>query len=128
MTKENNARRILNAQLLWLLLAALWNGVGVYRIAQGQAAIGPTASLIVAGVLLALAALLYVRALRWPLLWCAISLFGVYGAGSAVFGAITGDPSLWPTPFWRWSGAALNLFGLLACLLGILTAIKRIRG
>lgn len=128
MIKENNTARILNAQLLWLLLAALWNGVGVYRIAQGQAAIGPTASLTVAGVLLVLAALLYFRALGWPILWCAISLFGIYGAGSAVFGAITGDPSLWPTPFWRWAGAGLNLFGLAACLFGTLAAIKRIRG
>jgi hypothetical protein len=36
----------------------------------------------------------------------------------AVYQAVTGDPSLWPSPFWRWAGAALNMIGVVAGALG----------
>lgn len=104
--------------LLWIAGCVLWNVAGVMLVSRGGTGIGPTASLPVAAVL-GLAALLLVYAARHSLvLFAALSALFALGGFVAVYQAVTGDPSLWPSPFWRWAGAALNMIGVVAGALG----------
>lgn len=106
--------------MAWLTLSTLWNVVGVVLVANGQRALGPTASLVAAALLVGIAVLLAVGVLRSPTLFGALS--GICGlfALAAVIQAVTGDPALWPSAFWRWAGAALNAFGAAAGCLGMI--------
>jgi len=113
--------------LAWIVGAALWNVAGVLLIATTGTGIGPTASLTVVGVLAIIAALLYLAARFNSLLFAALSALCAALAFVAVFQAFAGDPSLWPSPFWRWAGAALNLFGFVAGLIGVMNGIRSSR-
>lgn len=104
--------------LIWIAGCILWNMAGVALVWLGAPSIGPTASLRVA-IVLGLAAILLVYTARHNLILFAIlcALFAFSGF-AAVYQAVTEDPSLWPSPFWRWAGAALNAFGLAASTIG----------
>lgn len=104
--------------LLWIAGCVLWNVAGVVQVWRGASGIGPTASLPVA-IVLGLAAILLVYTARHDLILFAI-LSGLFALGgfAAVYQALTGEPSLWPSPFWRWAGAALNTVGLVAGTVG----------
>lgn len=104
--------------LLWIAGCILWNVAGVVLVWRGGLGIGPTASLPVA-IVLGLAAILLVYSARYNLILFAI-LSGLFGLGgfAAVYQALAGEPSLWPSPFWRWTGVALNTFGLAAGTIG----------
>jgi len=105
--------------LTWLAGCVLWNVGGVIMVSRTGSGIGPTASLRLAGGLLVAAIALVVAAQRSRIVFVMLSgLFALMGF-AAVYQAVTGDPALWPSPFWRWAGAALNLFGLGAGLLGV---------
>lgn len=110
--------------LLWIAGCILWNVAGVVLVWRGAPGIGPTASLPVATVL-GLAALLLVYTARHNLILFAIlsALFALSGF-AAVYQALIGDPSLWPSPFWRWAGVALNTFGLAAGTVGTARGLK----
>ena len=106
--------------LAWLAGCILWNVGGVIMVSRGGPGIGPTASLGLAGGLFIAAIALVIAARRSRIAFIILSaLFGLMGL-AAVYQAVTGDPSLWPSPFWRWAGAALNLFGFGAGLLGVI--------
>jgi TctA family transporter len=102
-------------QVAWAILAAIWNGAGVWLIAQGQRAPGPTASLGAAVMLLAMAVAFVVTVSRWPVVYLLLSIAaGLFGL-AAVVNAFIADPALWPSEFWRYAGAVLNGGGFLAC-------------
>lgn len=114
----------LHGLLLWVIGCILWNVAGLALTAQGKPGIGPTASLGVAAGIAFVGLLLWYAAQHIP------SLFGILAALCAVaaiipvYQAVTGDPSLWPSPFWRWAGAALNGLGVVMGLAGSLLILK----
>jgi hypothetical protein len=114
----------LPAQVAWALLAALWNAVGVYLIAQGQRPLGPTATLIGAGLAVALAAGLVLSITRVPLVYVVLSGVAACMALVTAVGAFTQDPALWPSEFWRYAGAVLNGGGVLAGAAGCLAYFR----
>ena len=114
----------LPAQVAWALLAALWNAVGVYLIAQGQRPLGPTATLIGAGLAVVLAAGLVLSITRAPLVYAVVSGVAGYLALATAVGAFTQDPALWPSEFWRYAGAVLNGVGFLAAAAGCLAYFR----
>lgn len=84
---------LLALQIAWALLAAGWNLAGVMLIASGGRAPGPTASLVAAAVLVAIAIALLV-ARRWPLAYAGLSLLAAVMGTAAVHNAVTADPAL----------------------------------
>ena len=116
--------RALPAQVAWALLSALWNVAGVYLIAQGLRAPGPTASLIAALVVTAIAVALYVAVDRVPLLYAALSGVAAFMALAAVVNAFVQDPALWPSEFWRYAGAVLNGAGFVAGAAAVLAYFR----
>ncbi|KPK18238.1 MAG: hypothetical protein AMJ67_10985 [Betaproteobacteria bacterium SG8_41] len=110
--------------LIWLAGAVLWNVAGVILIAKTGTGIGPTASLTLAGIMGVVAVLLYLAARFNRIGFAILSALCALAAFAAVYQAFTGEASLWSTPFWRWAGAALNLFGFGAGLWGLLGGIR----
>jgi hypothetical protein len=107
------------ALVAWALLAALWNFGGVWRMAQGLGALGPTASALFGLILIAIAAGLIYLVNRSPLLFVLLALISGTAATLAVYGAFTQDRALWPSEAWRWAGIMLNVAGSLAAAASI---------
>ena len=116
--------RALPAQVAWALLSALWNVAGVYLIAQGLRAPGPTASLTTALLLIAIAVALYAAVDRASLLYAALSGIATFMALAAVVNAFVQDPALWPSEFWRYAGAVLNGAGFVAGAAAVLAYFR----
>jgi hypothetical protein len=118
MAKLNDFRpevgTALPVQVVWAILAAIWNVAGVWLVAQGQRAPGPTATIGGAVVLLALAAAFVVTVSRWPIVHLLLSIAAALIGLFAVVNAFSADAALWPSDFWRYAGAALNGAGFLA--------------
>jgi len=110
--------------VVWIAGCVFWNVAGAILIEKTGTGIGPTASLPVAGILVVIAVLLYLAARFNGLIFSLLSVLCAVAAFAAVYQAFTGDASLWPTAFWRWAGAALNLFGFVAGLWGLISGIK----
>ena len=110
--------------VVWIAGCVFWNVAGVILIEKTGTGIGPTASLTVAGILVVIAVLLYLAARFNGLIFSLLSVLCAVAAFAAVYQAFTGDASLWPTAFWRWAGAALNLFGFVAGLWGLISGLK----
>jgi hypothetical protein len=110
---------VLPWQFIHLVGSAGWNVAGVVLVSQGQSALGPTASVAVAVVLLLLGVGLWSGFRRWRALYVTISVILGVAAFFAIVQAFTGEASLWPSAFWRWAGAGLNLAGLVANSAGI---------
>jgi hypothetical protein len=110
--------------VVWIAGCVFWNVAGVILIKKTGTGIGPTASLTVAGILVVIAMLLYLAARFNGLIFSVLSVLCAVVAFAAVYQAFTGNVSLWPTTFWRWAGAALNLFGFVAGLWGLIRGIK----
>ena len=102
-----------SVQIIHIALSIVWNLVGVYQLGQGVQSIGPTASLIVVAIMFALAAALYLAAVKsWKWLYLSVSLLLVWGAASAIYGGFTKDVALWPEEFWRYAGILVNAVGV----------------
>jgi len=111
--------------VVWIAGCVFWNVAGVILIEKTGTGIGPTASLTAAGILMVIAVLLYLAArFNGLIIFSLLSVLCAVAAFAAVYQAFTGDASLWPTAFWRWAGAALNLFGFVAGLWGLISGIK----
>lgn len=119
MSLSASVRAVIFFQLGWAVLAALWNIGGLILISQGLRAPGPTASLLVACVLLAYGAALLIGLRRWPMAYAVLSAFGIALALPAIISALTSDPGLWPSEFWRYAGIVLNSTGVLASIAGV---------
>lgn len=116
--------RIYGGQVLYLIACVIWNIAGVVLLSQGRQALGPTATLVGAVVMVAIGIVAYFGLKRsLPLYIVACVLMGL-GGSIAVVQAVTGDPSLWPSEFWRWAGAALNAVGFALAVIGIVLAVR----
>lgn len=112
--KKNAPNLIFSSQLLYIFLCIVWNIIGLSRIANGEQALGPTASIKVIILLLTIASVLCISHYKKWRIWYAIfSVVTFLLATSAIAGAFLKDPSLWPAEYWRFSGVALNLIGVL---------------
>jgi hypothetical protein len=105
--------------VVWGCLCAAWNAYGAMQIANGQPALGPTATYAGAGLALSLAVLFFVTAGRWPIVYKILAGLGAAVAAMTVWNAFVLDPSNWPSEFWRWAGVLLNLGGVLGAALAI---------
>jgi hypothetical protein len=115
-------------QFAWAILAAAWNAGGVWLISQGQRALGPTASIGAAVMLLAMAAAFVLSVTRWPLTYLLLSIVaGAFGL-LAVVNALSADPALWPSEFWRYAGAVLNGVGFVGCAAAVMAYFRWRRG
>ncbi len=117
---------ILCLQCLHMVLCIAWKGYGAWRLAIGQPGIGPASSLLAAGVFVLFIVGLILSAQRWPKLYVLLSMSIIAGVLPAIIGAFIHDPSLWPSDAWRLGGAALNIFGFVVSLSG-LVAFRRLR-
>ena len=116
---------VLPWQYVHLLGSAGWNVAGVVLMSQGQRPLGPTASVTVAVALLLLCAGLWIGFGRLRPLYITISVLLGAGALVSVMQAFVGEASLWPSAFWRWAGAGLNLAGFVANLAGVVIVLFR---
>ena len=95
--------------VLHAFLAALWNVAGVWLISQGQSPLGPTASMTGVAVL-AVLILAYIFTLKkgYEKAFLLLASVGALVGLLTIYGALTKDPSLWPSEFWRVAGIAVN--------------------
>lgn len=107
-------------QLTHIALSCAWNAAGLWRVAQGQAPLGPTASVAAIGAMLALAAAMVLGARSHPTWYAGASLVMVLFLMVPLSGAVLLEATRWPTPAWRWGGMVLNSVGLLAGTWGLL--------
>ncbi|MGL6224233.1 MAG: hypothetical protein ACRC6L_11695 [Steroidobacteraceae bacterium] len=118
------SRGSLVALVAWAIMAAIWNFAGVWRVANGQSALGPTASIAGGLVLIASIAALVGTARRWPLVYMLLAVACGLIAFSAVAGAFLKDPAFWPSEFWRYAGIAINAFGVAAAAAGAIAYVR----
>lgn len=116
--------RALPAQVTWALLSAFWNVAGVYLVAQGLRAPGPTASITGALMLIAIAAVLVLTVDRASLIYAVLSGVAAFIALAAVVNAFIQAPTLWPSEFWRYAGAVLNGVGFVAGAAAVLAYFR----
>jgi hypothetical protein len=103
-------------QTVWALCSSVWNVAGITLLATGQRALGPNASLEAAMMLIGFTLALWAAAWRWPLLYAVLtSAAGMVGL-STVLSALTADPTLWASEFWRIAAAILNGGGFMAAV------------
>jgi len=107
-------------QLAHIALSCAWNAAGLWRVAHGQAPLGPTASAMAIGAMLVLAAAMVHGAQRRPAWYAGATLVMVLFLTVPLSGAVLLEPTRWPAPAWRWGGMALNSVGWLAGLWGLL--------
>lgn len=112
-------RQVLPWQYVHIIGSCLWNIAGIILVAVGQQALGPTASLFVTILLLALGVGLWIGYKRFHVLYIVISLLLALVSIMAIREAFIGAPSGWPSTFWRWAGALLNFIGLISNLSGV---------
>jgi predicted ferric reductase len=112
------------ALVAWAVASAIWNFAGVWLVAHGQRALGPTASVEGGLALLAIIAALVVSAKRWPLVHVLLAVACGLLAFLAVAGAFVQDPALWPSEFWRYAGAAINAFGVAAAIAAVVAYFR----
>lgn len=112
-------------QQIHLWLSAVWNAVGVWLVHQGGQALGPTASLSTAALLIGFAALVCVAHYYHRWMYILISAIIVLGALSTIANAFTLPTSNWPSEFWRFAGITLNSLGVAAGVWAITKALRR---
>ena len=98
--------------ILHAILVIAWNVIGVWLISEGKSALGPTATLtgaLLFAVFIIIYFLFYKKGMEKSFL-TAVSIGALLGT-VAIFGALTKDPSLWPSEFWRYTGIAVNSLG-----------------
>lgn len=107
-------------QLVYWVLVAAWNIGGLVLISKGEMPLGPTASALPIFVLgLITAAMIYAgikHSKVYPYLASLILLLSLF----VVAQAFIKSPDLWPSDAWRYAGIAVNAFGGLAALMGLL--------
>lgn len=113
------------AQLFYVLLCVIWNGVAMWQIQIGEQPIGPTASWFVILFLIlfvTLLAFLLHRNLEIIYLCLSFILFSL--AAMAISGGFTKDHELWPSEFWRITGIVINVIGVIAFILVVQVFFK----
>lgn len=106
--------------VLHAFLAALWNVAGVWLISQGQSPLGPTASLVGAVVLTVLAgAYIFTLKRGYEKSFLVLASIGALAGILTIYGALTKDPGLWPSEFWRVAGIAVNALAAIGFALAV---------
>jgi len=114
----------LYVQLIQLALTLVWNIAGVILISRGLRALGPVASLAVAAIALVFGIVLVVSLRRWPVLYGVFSVVIGLMAIWSVVNAFTANPALWPSDFWRYAGAAVNVIGIVGFVMAVVGLVK----
>jgi hypothetical protein len=114
-------------QILWGILVASLNFRGLALIGQHQAPLGPDSSMNAALLALGLIVALMVSVRRSPLVYAIVSAATLGFAGWTAFNYLVSDPSLWASEGWRVAAVALNGFGVLGSVLGLVNAGLRWR-
>lgn len=121
-----NAKSYAHASLLllvvWAVLCAVWNVYGVAQLSTGGQALGPTASILGAGLALVLALLLIVALRKWPSAYRWVTLVPCVLAAMTIWNAFRLDPAQRPSEFWRWAGVVVNGLGVAGSALAFLAA------
>lgn len=112
MNAKSNFEISLILLVVWAFLCAVWNVYGSVQLAYGGRALGPTASILGAGFALALAVVLVITFLIWPIAYRWLAIVPIVLAGMTIWNAFRLDPALWPSEFWRWAGIAVNALGV----------------
>jgi hypothetical protein len=112
--------RPLSLQLSHLALSCVWNLAGVDLISRGLAPLGPTASLATTALLIGVGLLMIIGAKKNVYLYLLCSVLAMAGAGTAIAGAFSQNPSLWPSDVWRLSGVGLNCLALIGGFWGFI--------
>jgi hypothetical protein len=115
---QEHLKPALSLQITHIALSSIWNIAGVILINSNLPALGPTASLVTVSILVVFGALLVLGAARYRPLYLAASCIIGLAALSSIFAAFSKPPSLWPSDFWRYAGAALNTFGVIGAVWG----------
>lgn len=111
--ENKNYKTALIFMLLHASLVIVWNIVGVWLLSQDESALGPTASLVGALVFATLIAIyLFFYKKGYEKLFLSIVSIGALLGATAIYGAFTKDPVLWPSEFWRYAGVAINTLGI----------------
>ena len=113
-------RLAVQLQITYGVLVALWQIVGLWRLGQGEPALGPTASGNVAVFAVASTGALYALVRAFPGAYVALASLLAVPALLTIQNAFVADASLWPSPWARWGGVALNGLGVLAPTLAFL--------
>ena len=101
-------------QISYGVMVALWQIVGLWRLSQGEQALGPTASGNVAVFAVASTGALYALVRAFPGVYVGLCSLLAIPALVTIQNAFVADPSLWPSPWARWGGVALNALGVIA--------------
>ena len=122
--ENKNYKTALIFMLLHASLVIVWNIVGVWLLSQDKSALGPTATLVGALIFAVLIVIyLFFYKKEYENLFLSIVSIGALLGASAIYGAFTKDPALWPSEFWRYAGVAVNALGIL----GFIFALKGYR-
>ena len=116
----------LGFMVLHAFLAALWNIAGVWLISQDQSPLGPTASMTGVAVL-AVLILAYIFTLKkgYEKSFLVLASVGALVGLLTIYGALTKDPSLWPSEFWRYAGIAVNALAAIGFALTLKVFLQR---
>lgn len=117
----------LASQLIYIGMSIFWNLVGIGLIDAGLKPLGPVANLQTVYLLLAVAILLVIGSGKSIKLYFAMSALLAVGALSALHGSVTGAADLWPSAYFRWFGALINVHGFLAFGLASFVSFKTVR-
>ena len=115
---NKNSKLSVIFMVLHALLVIVWNIAG----SQGKSALGPTASLVgifLFAVLIGLYIIFYKK--EYKKLFLVFAFIGASLGSMAIYGALTKDPVLWPSEFWRYAGIAVNTLGVIGFILSIIS-------
>lgn len=116
---SETVRATLRVQWLHIALSSLWNVAGLWRVANGQAPLGPSASYLVLFLALGAGVLMVWGAHKAPSWYTLASAAMALALLAPIVGALVLDAARWPSPGWRWGGLVLNGVGLAANLRGL---------
>ena len=129
MQSVNSLNRDYKKALLLMIahavLVMLWNITGIVLIAEGKPALGPAASwvgLFLFAILILVYLVLYKEACKR--LFLLVVFIGAMFAAMAIYGALTKDPLLWSSEFWRYAGITINLLGVIGFLFTLKLFVK----
>lgn len=106
-------------QLGYAGLVIAWQLTGVVLIELGSRSPGPSASLQMVVVAIAIAGGLILGLRKFLPLFVVLSLASGLAAGGTIMNAFTADPLLWPNDLSRYAGVAINAVGVVGGVLAL---------
>lgn len=129
MAPNSSAMRVaLVLQFSYIGMSIFWNLIGIGLFEAGMKPLGPVANGQTVFLLSAIGLVLWIGSQKSIWVYFAMSVLLALGAGSAIYGSLTGAAALWPSAYFRWFGALINVVGLLAFALAAFVSLKTISG